>query len=372
MGDRTLALIGCCNRELPYFEAAHGKGISVFEFDEKTGDFTLLSEKSGIDNPNYLAIDEATLRVYALSEVWGWNEGVITALQLDRNNATLSYINKQPSLGSICAYVSLDKTRKFAFVANYDWNAEPADGLPGQAVVSYPVREDGSLGAPISSFAHPGTGPHERQEKFHSHYIHVSPDNRFVMVADLGVDKVLVYRFNDQTGELTPAEMPAFDVPPGSGPRHFTFHPSGRFAYVINELNSTIIALSFNASAGTFKQLQIVSALPENFNGDSHSADIHTSPDGRFLYGSNRGDDSLAIFAIDQQTGILTLAGHQSTLGKKPRNFSFDPSGRFVVVANQNSDSLVVFRVDSATGQLSDTGKRVDIGTPMCVKFVRI
>lgn len=371
MSRRTLALVSCCNRELPYFDSANGKGIAVYEYDEPTGEFTLLSEKLGTDNPHYIAIDETNMRVYAVSEVWGWNEGIATAYRLDPQSGTLRYINKQATLGSITCYVSLDRTGKYALVANYSWCAEADDALPDQVVASFPVRADGGLACPVSSHAHPGSGPEARQQQSHAHFIETTPDNRFAIVADLGIDKLVVYRFDPETGSLTLAQTPSFDLAPGSGPRHFRFHPSGKFAYVINEISSTIVALDFDGAQGTFKELQVVSTLPADYTGPNDCADVHLSENGRFLYGSNRGHDSLAIFEVDQETGRLTPVGHQSTMGRKPRSFALDPSGRRLVVANQDSDSLVVFDVDEGSGMLSDTGKRIEIGTPLCIKFVR-
>jgi 6-phosphogluconolactonase len=369
---RTLALVSSSNRELPYFEASNGKGIAVYDYDEKTGQFTFLSEKEGTDNPHFMHVDERSLMVYAVSEVWGWNEGIVTAYQLDPTAGTLRYINKQATLGSITCYVSLDTTGKYALVANYSWCAEDDDNLPDQVVATFPVRPDGGLGSPISSYAHAGSGPEPRQQQSHAHFIQVTPDNRFVVVADLGIDQLLVYRFDVATGEMHPAETPSFSLAPGSGPRHFSFHPGGRFAYVINEIASTIVALEFDPVNGTFTELQVVSTLPEDYTGANDSADLHISEDGRFIYGSNRGHDSIAAFSIDAETGHLSLVGHQSSLGKKPRNFALDPSGRRMVVANQDSDSLTVFEVDRDTGALTPTSDRVDTGTPLCVKFVRV
>lgn len=373
MSARTLLVVGCLNREAPYFQGARGKGIAVFAFDEATGALSKLSEKTGTDNPNYLAVHEGNRCVYAVSEVLGWNEGLVTAYRLDPATGTLSYINKQPTLGSITAYASFDRAGKFLLVANYSVYVEPRDNLPDQVVAVMPVRGDGGLGTPVASRAHTGAGPNpQRQERSHAHCVMATPDNRHVVVADLGIDKLMVYRFDAGTGALSPGEVPSVSLPPGAGPRHFAFHPTARFAFVISELDSTIAALSFDQARGSFQLLHTVPALPAGYRDESHCADLHVSPDGRFLYGSNRGHDSIVIHAIDQATGRLTLVGHQPTLGKTPRNFAIDPSGRFLIAANQNGDSLVVFRIDDETGKLIDTGKRAEIGTPMCVKFARL
>lgn len=371
MAGRTFVVVGSLNRDAPYFQGARGKGITVLAFDTATGALTKLSEKPGVDNPTFLSVHEGNGCVYATSEVFGWNEGTISAYKLDPATGKLAYINKQSSLGSIIAHNSFDRTGKFLLAANYSVYAEPEDSQPDQAVVVMPIRADGGLGAPVSSRAHSGTGPNAaRQERSHAHCVLVSPDNKHAIVNDLGIDQVVVYRFDANTGALTPTGT-SFKMPPGAGPRHFAFHPSGKFAYVINELASTVAALAFDASKGAFTLLHDLPALPAGYGEESHCADLHATPDGRFLYGSNRGHDSLAIYAIDQATGRLSLVGHQSTLGKTPRNFAIDPAGQFIIVANQNSDTLVVFRIGS-DGRLSDTGQRADIGTPMCVKFARL
>ena len=372
MSGRTLMVVGSLTRDAPYFQGAHGQGIAVLSFDEDTGRMTPLSEKAGIDNPTYLTAHEGNHCLYASSEVFGWNEGTVSAYRIDPRRHTLSYINKQPALGSITAHHSLDRTGRFLFVANYSVNADPEDQLPDQAVVVMPIRADGGLGAPVCSRAHSGSGPNAaRQERSHAHCVLASPDNRHVLVADLGADELVVYRFNASNGALTPAEAPPFKMWPGAGPRHFVFGSSGRHVFVINELDSTIASLAFDAATGGLALLQTVPALPTDFAGESHCAGLQVSSDGRHLYGSNRGHDSLVIYAVDPSTGGLSLVGHQPVSGKTPRDFAIDPSGRFLIVANQNSDVLVAFRIDHETGKLADTGQHAEIGTPMCVKFVR-
>jgi 6-phosphogluconolactonase len=368
--DRTLLVVACLNREVPYFPVARGKGIAVFSFNDATGALTKLSEETGVDNPNYLAVQKGNRCVYAVSDVLGLNEGLVTAHRLDPTTGRLSYVNEQGTLGSVPAYASFDHTGKFLLIANYSMDTALSDRSPNQAIAVMPIRGDGGVDAPVASRAHPGKGPNaQRQERSHAHCIMATPDNRHVVVADLGIDKLMVYRFDGNTGGLTPGEVPYINLPPGSGPRHFIFHPSTRFAYVINELESTIAALSFDQSRGSFQLLHVVPALPTGHREVSHCADLQINPDGRFLYGSNRGHDSIVIHTVDQSTGRLMLVGHQPTLGETPRNFAIDPLGRYLVVANQNGDSLIVFRIDDRTGRLVDTGNRAEIGTPMCVKF---
>ncbi|MBX6320424.1 MAG: lactonase family protein [Rhodospirillaceae bacterium] len=364
----TLAFVGCLNREAPYFQGARGKGIAVFAFDEDSGRLTALAETRGIDNPTYLSIHAGNGCLYANSEVFGWAEGTVSAYRIDPATGRLTYLNKQPTLGSITAHNSIDRSGRHLLVANYAMGRE----LPDQSVVVLPIRSDGSLGAPACSRAHEGTGPvASRQERSHAHCIHASPDNRFVFVADLGIDRLVCYRFDGASGELASAGQPTLALKPGSGPRHFVFHPGGRLAYLINELSSTIAALRYDPQHGAFALIEEVPALPPDHAGESHCADIQITPDGRFLYGSNRGHDSIVIHAVDPDSGRLTLVGHQPTLGRTPRSFAIDPSGRFLLAANQNSDSVVVFRIDPATGALAETGERAEVGTPMCVRLAR-
>jgi 6-phosphogluconolactonase len=372
MTDRTLLIVACLNREVPYFQGARGKGIAVLGFNEGTGELTKLSEETNADNPNYLAIHESNRCIYTVSEALGRNEGVVTAYQLDPAAGRLSYINNQGTLGSVPAYASFDRAGKFLLVANYSMDTELPPSSPDQAIAVMPIRADGSVGDPVASRAHAGRGPNtQRQERSHAHCIVTTPDNSHIVVADLGIDKLMIYRFDGDTGELTPGVVPYVNLPSGSGPRHFVFHPLARFAYIINELQSTIVALSFDQPTSSFQPLHVAPTVPADYNEVSHCADLQITPDGRFLYGSNRGHDSIAIYAVDQFTGHLILVDYQKTLGETPRNFAIDPSGQYLVVANQNSDSLVVFRIDKRTGRLASVGKQTKIGTPMCVKFAR-
>ena len=372
MNDRTFVVVGSLTRDAPYFQGARGKGITLFVFDEQTGQLTRLAEKGGVDNPTYLSVHEGNRCVYANSEVFGWNEGTVSAYRLDPHNGSLTYLNKQSALGSILAHNSLDGTGRFVLVANYSVYAEPEDSLPDQAVVVMPIREDGGLGPPVSSHSHSGSGPKtDRQERSHAHCALASPDNRHVLVADLGTDQLVVYRFDATSGALSPAPT-SLKMKPGAGPRHFVFHPSSRFVYAINELDSTIAALTFDAASGALSHLHTVPALPSGHHDESRCAGVQLTPDGRYLFGSNRGHDSLVVYAVDESTGRLSLVEHHSCLGKTPRDFAVDPSGRFLLVANQNSDAVAVLRIDLKTGKLTDTGARAECGTPMCVKFARL
>jgi 6-phosphogluconolactonase len=236
-----------------------------------------------------------------------------------------------------------------------------------------PIEENGRLKPASDVHQHGGSSVNEnRQEGPHAHSAVVDPTNRYVFVADLGIDKIMGYQLDFEGNRLAPNEVPFLEIPAGSGPRHLAFHPNGRFAYVINELNSTINALRYDVSVGTFSILQTVSTLPEDFNGENSCADIHLTPSGKFLYGSNRGHDSLAIFAVDSETGLLSSVSHQSTHGNTPRNFTIDPTGTFLLAANQDSDNIVTFRIDHDTGLLDFVEQNTDVHKPVCLRIMAL
>ena len=367
---RTLAFVGTLTRPTPYFPGARGDGISVLRFDPESGELTPLSRTVGIDNPSYLTLDAAGRTLYATSEVYGWHEGTVTAYRIEPSSGTLTYINKQPTLGSISAHVSLDRTGRWLLVANYRMGEDGA--RPPQALVVYPIAADGGIGAPVAHVGHTGHGPNPaRQEGPHPHCALASPDNHHILVSDLGLDRIMVNAFNAGTGQLARGARPFVRLTPGSGPRHLVFHPSGRCVYVINELESSVTALAWDAASGALEPFQTVSTLPRDWAGESTCSDVRISPDARFLYGANRGHDSIAIFAIEAGTCLLDPVGHSPCLGATPRQFSLDPAGRFLLVANQNSDTVAVLARDATTGRLSDSGHRAGIGTPMCVQLAR-
>jgi 6-phosphogluconolactonase len=257
----------------------------------------------------------------------------------------------------------VDKEGKNVLVANYG----------GGSVAALPIQADGRLREASSFIQHKGSSVNpKRQEGPHAHSINLDTANRFACAADLGLDQVLVYQFDATKGTLTPHTPPFAAVAPGAGPRHFAFHPSGRYAYVINEMNSTVTAFTYDAQQGTLKELHTLSTLPAGFKGNNSTAEVQVHPSGKFLYGSNRGHDSIAIFTIDQDTGRLTAAGHELTQGRTPRNFGIDPTGSYLLAANQATDTIVVFRIDPQTGNLKATGQTVSMPTPVCVKFVPI
>ncbi len=369
--QRTLAFVGSLNRATAYFhQDARGAGISVFDFDEATGQLSLLAERVGVDNPTFLTVDTDSRYLYATSEVAGWNEGVVTAFRVDPTTGQLRYINKQPTLGSIAAHCSLDRGGRHLIVANY--SMDPPGDPPGQSVALFPVRGDGGLGPASCSVRHVGSGPvPERQEAPHPHCALASPDNRFVLVTDLGTDRIVSYRFDAQTGQLDPQAAATLPLPGGSGPRHLSFHPNGRWLYAINEIAGTVAALGYDPATGRLEPLQSVSALPPGFQGDADGADLHVDAAGRFVYGSVRGDASIVAYAIDPATGLLDPMGRYPSSGGIPRNLALDPSGRSLLAANQGGDTIAAFAIAPQTGALTTTGRDIAVGTPMCIKFAR-
>ncbi len=353
---------GVYTRLEPHLTSARGRGLYVFRFDPLTGGLAFASEMPGIDNPSYLAIDPQNRFLYAVSEVWDWPEGWISAYAIDPATGGLTFLNGQPSRGWLAVHTSVDKTGRWLAVANY---------MAGNAVLMS-LHADGQVGDAADVAQHTGSGPDpSRQERPHPHCVVFDPNNRFVFAADLGTDQIVGYRLDAASGRLIGASICA--LPPGSGPRHLVFHPNGLFAYVINELNSALGALAYDGDRGALELLQLAPALPEGCDSRNNAcADIHVHPSGKFLYGSNRGHDSIVIYAIDQQTGRLSSIGHELTGGRTPRSFAIDPSGAFLLAANQDSDTIVSFRLDTQTGELSATGSVTPCPTPVCLKFAAL
>jgi 6-phosphogluconolactonase len=272
-------------------------------------------------------------------------------------------LNQVASGGADPCYITVDNTGKYVLVANYT----------GGSIAAFPILADGRLGEASAFIQHTGHGPNpQRQEGPHAHSIDLSPDNRFAIVDDLGLDETLIYKFDSDKGSLT-LNDPAFaKAAPGAGPRHFALHPNGKFGYVINEMGSTVSAFSFDAPSGALQPLQTISILPKDFTGHNDAAEIQIHPSGKFLYASNRGHDSIAVFAIDSNKGTLTLVEYVPTEGQSPRHFAIDPTGTFIFAENEKADNIVLFRIDGQTGHLRATGKMLEIAQPVCVKFVPI
>jgi 6-phosphogluconolactonase len=340
------------------------KGIYRCEFDAATGKLSDPVLAAELTDPSFLAIHPNNRYLYAVGEMEefeGKSSGAVTAFSIDPASGELKRLNQIPSGGVGPCHVVVDRQGKNALVANFG----------GGSAAVLRIEDDGRLGKRTGFSQHSGKGTDPtRQEGPHAHSINLDAANRFAFVADLGLDQVLVYRFDADKGTIEKNEPPSAKVAPKSGPRHFAFHPSGRFAYTNNELANTVTAMNYDPEKGELTPIQTISTLPDGYNKPSYTAEVQVHPSGKFLYCSNRGHNSIAVFTLDEKTGKLTAAGHQAENIKTPRNFSIDPTGKFVLVANQDSDSILVFRIDSQTGALQATGEKVDVGKPVCIKFM--
>ncbi len=348
------------------YASGRSEGINICRFDATSGDLTLLDVVVGVANPSFLAIDFTYRFLYAVTEVSrfdGQAGGAVSAFSIDAKTGGLTFLNQTFSHGASPCYVSVDRQGKWVLAANYS---------SGNCCV-LPVQEDGRLGDATDIVQHSGSGADPRRQSGpHAHSILFDAANRFVFAPDLGIDKIMIYRFDATAGKLLPNDPPFAQVKPGAGPRHFDFHPSGKYAFSIHELDSTMASYAYDEAKGSLQEIQIVTTLPEGFTGDNTCADVHVSPNGKFLYGSNRGHDSIVIYAIDENDGKLTYVGHESTRGSTPRNFNIDPTGNFLLAANQNSNSIVVFHIDAQTGKLEFTGNSIEVSRPVCLKFMPI
>ncbi|RFU47621.1 lactonase family protein [Paraburkholderia sp. DHOC27] len=369
MTGATLVFVGGLNQDVPHFDAAHGKGISVFAFDEQTGKLTWLSDTTAVPNPTYLTVVPGRRMLYATSEMYGREEGWISAFRIDPASGTLSEVgSRQSTRGSLSAHCNTDREGRCAMVANY--SHETVGELPGKHVVSFALQPDGSLTPAVSEAVHTGKGPRaDRQGVPHPHCVMPSPDNRFVLVPDLGTDQIVTYRLDAASGRLERTQHEALQMAPGSGPRHLAFHPDGTKAYVINELSNTVCALGYDAAHGTLRLLQTFDGLAADAPL-SYGAGLLVSADGRFLYATFRGDDSVMTYALDSRDGTLSGATRHASGGKTPRSFAMTPSGAFMLVANQDSDVLVSWRLDPVSGAPVEQADTVAVGTPMCVQAV--
>ncbi|MES2848214.1 MAG: lactonase family protein [Bacteroidota bacterium] len=343
------------------YTSGKSEGIYIYDFNTSTGDNKFVSSIKS-SNPSFLAVSPDKKYLYAVNEDADSlnNASWVSAFEFDKKKKHVSFINKQPSGGDHPCHITLDKTGKWVIASNYT----------GGSFSIAPINKDGSISADKKVIQHKGKSINkERQEKAHVHQTLLSADNKYLLVADLGMDKFFVYDFDDVNG--TAKENTAVSISAGSGPRHAAFHPSGKYVYLTEELSGTVAAFSFDATTGKLKLFQTISAVPEDHKGTLSGADIHVSADGKFVYASNRGElNNLVIYKIDEATGVLTAVGFQSTLGVKPRNFNFDPSGNFLLVANQDSDNIIIFSVNHETGLLTDTGKKISVPNPVCLVWV--
>ncbi len=344
------------------YTGGESDGIYLLHLNQATGELSSKGLAAESVNPSFLAIHPSGRYLYAVNEIGdyeGQSAGAVSAFAIDSESDKLKLLNQQSSGGSDPCHLVVDRAGRHVLVANYG----------GGSVAVRRIEADGSLGKQTAFIQHEGSSVNpNRQQAPHAHSINLDRANRFAFAADLGIDRVLVYRFDAGDGSLHPSS--AAEVKPGAGPRHFALHPTMRFAYVINELDSTITAFAYQEEPGRLSPLQSVSALPPNFDGESHTAEVQVSADGKFAFGSNRGHDSIAVFSIDDASGKLTHVQTQSTRGKTPRNFGLDPTGKFLLAANQSTNNIVVFRIDSQRGQLQPTGYEVTIPSPVCVKFL--
>jgi len=343
-----------------YTKVGKSDGIYVYEFNSETGKLSYRAEAAGIKNPSFLTVSEDRKHVYSVNEIGG-GKGGVSAFSFDAGTGNLDYINSISSGGNGPCYISVDKANKYVFVGNYS----------GGSLAAVPIRPDGSLGASIQSIRHEGKSIAPEQQRSHVHASVLSEDNKFLYVPDLGTDKIHIYNVDvSNPNPLRPSDPAYVEVKPGSGPRHFTFHPNNKFAYSIQELMGIITFFEYDN--GKLKTMQSVNSVSENSNGPADAADIHISPDGKFLYGSLRGNiNELVIYAINEK-GMLNYVGRQSTLGKGPRNFAIDPTGNFLLVGNGGSDEIVIFKRNKTTGLLTPTGETIMVGSPVCLKFAPI
>jgi len=336
----------------------HGEGISVYHRNSERDPWSLVDVVKGLPDPSFLAIDRQGRCLYSAHE-GGSTE--VAAYRIDGTTGRLSPINRQATRGTNGVHLSIDGTGRFLALAHYTTGT----------LVALPIGTDGSL-APVSDIATlTGTpGPHRTEQAIsHPHHCPFDPSGRFIVVPDKGFDRIFTFRLDTATGKLLPGDPPAVASRAGAAPRHIAFHPTRPFAYVINELDSTMTTYAFDPDKGGLKPLQILPTLPPTYTGNNTGAEVCVAPSGRFVYGSNRGHDSIAIFAIDAQTGTLSVVGWEPTQGRTPRYFGLDPSGTELYAANQNSDTVVVFRADQTTGKVAPTGEVIKAGSPSTIVF---
>ena len=340
-------------------EGSQSEGIYIYHMDPSSGELILERVVKNILNPSFLEIHPTGHFLYGVNEVQNYGDragGGLSAFSI--NTAEVPFLNNQLSHGSDPCYVSIEQTGRFALVANYT----------SGSVAVFPIQSDGRLNPASDVIQHVGSSIHpERQTGPHAHSILPDPTNRFAVAVDLGLDKLLVYQMDLEHGKLNHSHD--VDVQPGAGPRHLTFHPNTQFAYLINELNSTVIGYRYSSEMGIFEAMQTVPTLPEDFKGKNLCADIHVTPNGKYLYASNRGHNSLVWFRVEENTCQLTYQGHIPTGGREPRNFAIDPSGTFLLVANQKSNNIVTFKINAESGELFETGHAAEVFMPVCLKF---
>ncbi len=348
------------------YTGTKSKGIYVSRFDSATGKLSEPMLAAQTVNPAYLAIAPDRRSLFAVNETEQFNgqaSGAVSVFKLDTSTGKLDFLNQQPSSGIDPCHIVANPDGKYVLVANYT----------SGSVAAFPVETNGFLAPASSVIQHHGSSVNrERQAGPHAHCVAVDGANHRVFVCDLGLDKVMIYRLNEANGELAPEETPSIGLKPGTGPRHIAFSPDGRYAYVLGEMGATLTAFAYNPEHGALNEIQTISTLPEDFHGKNTSAEVALVPSGKFIYASNRGNDSIAVFAVNEASGRLSFVERQPCHGKTPRCFAIDPTGQFLIAANQNSNNVVVFRIDAHTGKLTWTGQSIEVGQPVCVTFVPI
>jgi 6-phosphogluconolactonase len=339
------------------------KGIYAYSFDEATGELKQTGLAVTIENPTFMALAPGGKRLFSVSEASdfaGTSGGGITGFNLDRSTGHLTEINAEPTGGPGTCHIAVDHTGHCAFVANYN----------GGSAASFHVNDDGRLSKAVSFFQYEGHGPNkERQKMPHAHRVTLSPDNRFLLINDLGLDKIHIYKLDAKTAKLTPNDPPAWKSAPGAGPRALRFHPNGKWVYCVTEMTSTVVVFHWNAEAGTLEAIQTVELNPEGYKGETGGCEIIFDSKGHFAYVANRLNDFMASFTISETDGKVTLMERTSCGGKVPRHIALSPNDRWLLVANQVSNNISVFARDAKTGKLANSGKSFDLAAPQCLVF---
>jgi 6-phosphogluconolactonase len=347
------------------YTGGKSEGVYMLRLDTETGQLENLGLAGAVDNPSFLALHPEKPLLYSVGQgldADGKQRGMASALAMNPADGKLSLINQEVTVGEGPCHVAVDSAGRHILAANYS----------SGSVAVLPITEDGSLGAATDFEQHEGFSVNpKRQEGPHAHCVKLDPAGKFAFVIDLGLDRIMIYRYDDAEGTLEPNDPPFATVAPGAGPRHFAFHPSGNFAYVVNELGNTVTAFAYDGSAGTLNALQTIGTLPDGFDKENTTAEICVHPSGKFVYASNRGHDSIACFAVDVATGKLTMLGQVPSGGSTPRNFNVSPDGKFLIAANQQSNNVVAFRINLETGLPKRTGSEMEIAAPVCVVFSR-
>ncbi len=361
--DRIITYIGTYTRRESFVDGK-AEGIYIYHLDLSSGELTYAATVAGAGtvNPSFLILGPDRNRLYAVNEFYKSEapNGTLSVFAIDPVTGHLSYLNEQSTHGTAPCYASIDPAGRYCLVANYE---------TGNICV-LPILKDGSLGEATDTVQFSGSGPNpERQESPHAHMVVPSPDGGFILAVDLGTDRLMAFCLDRERGTLSPADPPWTELPPGTGPRHLAFHPHRPFAYVISELQSTVTVCRYQEHQGTFEALQTISTIPYDFTGQNLGGEIMVAPSGRFVYASNRGHDSLVIYAVDPETGLLSVVGHELTQGAGPRAFIIDPSGALMLVANQDTDTVVTFWIDQDSGMLQATGHVAAVPTPVCIQL---